>query len=120
MGGKRMIIDSYQFGRIVIGGKPYSRDLIILPDRTILHPWWRKTGHTVTLSDIQEIIAVSPDILVVGTGIPGLMKPDSAFCQELEIMGIETRVMPTGTAIKEYNTLQARHLNVAACFHLTC
>jgi hypothetical protein len=114
-----MIIDSYIFGRIVIDGKPYSKDLIIFPDGTVFHPWWRKTGHKVALSDIQEIIATSPDILIVGTGMPGLMKPESAFYRELETMGIETRVMPTKAAIKEYNAL-AQHRKVAACFHLTC
>jgi hypothetical protein len=114
-----MIIDSYIFGRMVIDGKPYSKDLIILPDRSVLHPWWRKTGHTVALSDIKDIIATSPDILIVGTGMPGLMKPESAFCRELETMGIETRIMPTGAAIKEYNALALRR-KIAACFHLTC
>ena len=27
-----------------INGKPYRKDLILLPDGTILHPWWRNPG----------------------------------------------------------------------------
>jgi hypothetical protein len=37
-------IDSYKFGRIVIDGQAYSRDVIILPDR-VIRDWWRDSGH---------------------------------------------------------------------------
>jgi hypothetical protein len=115
-----MVINSYSFGCMMIDGKQYTKDLIILPDGTILHPWWRKTGHTLAMSDIQDAIATSPDILVVGTGNPGLMKPEGDLCKALETMGIETRVMPTKEATKEYNALRGQGKNVAGCFHLTC
>ena len=117
---KRMMIDSYSFGSMEVDGKQYTKDLIILPDGTILHPWWRKTGHTLAMSDIQDAITTSLDILVVGTGNPGLMKPEGDLCNELKTMGIETRVMPTKEATKEYNALREQGKNVAGCFHLTC
>ena len=117
---KRMVIDSYAFGRMVIGGRPYTEDLIILPDGAIVCPWWRKTGHTIAMSDIRDVIACSPDILIVGTGNPGLMKPGGALCDELEMMGIGIRVMPTKEAAREYNALGGRGRLVAGCFHLTC
>ena len=114
------MIDSCTFGSMVIDGNSYNKDLIILPDSTILHHWWRKSGHTLSISDIQEVIAGSPDILVVGTGMPGLMKPDKTFRSDLESLGIETRIMPTGAAVKEYNLLQKQGRQIAGCFHLTC
>ena len=115
-----MMIDSFSFGRMVIDGKQYTKDLIILPDGTILQPWWRKTGHMLAISDIQDAISTSPDILVVGTGKPGFMKPEIALHKALETMGIETRIMPTDEAIKEYNALREQRKKVAGCFHLTC
>lgn len=115
-----MIIDSYSFGCMVIEGTQYTKDLIILPDSTVLHPWWRKSGHTLVMSDIQDVIATSPDILVIGTGKPGLMKPEDALCKRLETMGIETRIMPTQAATEEYNALRDQCKHVAGCFHLTC
>ena len=114
------MIDSYSFGCMVLDGKRYTKDLIILPDGAIVHPWWRKTGHALAISDVRDVIAASPEILVVGTGSPGLMQPEGDLCKELEAMGIETRVMPTNEAVEEYNTLRGQGKNVAACFHLTC
>lgn len=114
------MIDSYTFGSMVISGKRYDKDLIILPDGTVLSHWWRKTGHALLKSDIQDVISASPDILVVGTGMPGLMKPEKTLLKELESLGIETRVMPTEAAVKEYNILRSEGRYAAGCFHLTC
>lgn len=107
------MIASYSF-------KPYRKDLMILPDGTILHPWWRKTGHTLSLTDIHEVIATAPDILVIGTGSPGMMQPEQTLCGELESRGFETKVMPTKEATQEYNSLHEQGRKTAACFHLTC
>ena len=41
MNGPR--IESYEFGRMAIDGKAYTKDLILLPDR-ILDGWWRQEG----------------------------------------------------------------------------
>jgi hypothetical protein len=114
------MINSYSFGCMEINSKLYRKDLMILPDGTILHPWWRKTGHTLSLTDIQEIIAATPDILVIGTGSPGMMQPEQTLSGELKSRGIATKVMPTKDAVQEYNDLHEQGRKVAACFHLTC
>ena len=62
------IIDSYQFGRIVINGKEYTSDVIISPN-TINGNWWRKTGHELCLEDIADITTENPEALVIGTGV---------------------------------------------------
>ncbi len=114
------MIDAYAFGHMVIGGKRYTKDLIILPLEKIICPWWRKAAHTLSISDLHETVAASPEILVIGTGDPGLMKPEGHLCQELGAMGIEARVMPTREAANAYNTLRQQGGPIAACFHLTC
>ncbi len=115
-----MMITSYSFGCMEIDGKQYRKDLILLPDRTLLHPWWRKAGHTLSIADVLDVVARAPDILVVGTGSPGMMQPDGKFCRELESRGTATGIMPTKQAVAEYNTLYGQGRNVAGCFHLTC
>lgn len=35
------MINSYDFGRIVVDGKAYTSDVIIFPDRVNSY-WWRK------------------------------------------------------------------------------
>ena len=66
------IINSYQFGEIVINGKKYSSDVIIFPDR-VIDNWWRKTGHELCLEDIAEAMTENPEVLLVGNGASGLM-----------------------------------------------
>ena len=114
------MIDSYSFGCMVIDGKQYTKDLIILPNGTIHCNWRRQAGHTLAMTDIHDTVAASPDILVVGMGSPGRMKPEGDLCEQLEVMGIEVRVMPTKEATAEYNDLSRRGKKVAGCFHLTC
>ena len=114
------MIDTYTFGRMTIDGKQYAKDLIILPDGTILHPWWRQNGHRLTLDDLEAVINASPDILVVGTGMSGLMKLDAALYSELAKRNIDVTAQPTTRAVEKYNSLRKHNSGIAACFHLTC
>lgn len=114
------MIDSYRFGQMVIDGKTYSKDVIILPDRTVISPWWRKEGHRLSLSDLNDILKALPSILVVGCGSPGLMKPEAGLEETLSSKGIMMEVMPTEKAVRRYNQLKEEGELIAACFHLTC
>ena len=61
------VIDSYRFGLIVVNGKNYTSDVIILLDK-VKDNWYRKTGHQLHLDDLSEVIAENPEVLIVGTG----------------------------------------------------
>ena len=115
-----MIIEEYSFGQMTISGEHYSKDLIILPDSTIIHPWWRKTGHNLTLDDLGPVIDASPSILVVGTGMSGLMELDVSLLSGLKARNIDLTAKPTAEAVEMYNSLVQTTSGVAACFHLTC
>ena len=62
-------IDGYAFGRIRVGGKPYSADLILYPDR-IEENWRRKQGHYLQVEDLSWLVGDPCDALIVGTGGP--------------------------------------------------
>ena len=66
------MIDSYQFGKIVIDGQEYENDIMIHPDGRI-EKWWRKEGHIVALDDLQTLLNDSPEIMIIGAGCPGMM-----------------------------------------------
>ena len=110
------MIESYDFGRIVIDGKAYTSDVIIFPDR-VLSNWWRKEGHALDIEDLKEVIEFKPKILVVGTGHSGLMKPKNETLKFLESKGIEVIVEKTKRACDVLNSLVA---NAVGAFHLTC
>jgi len=112
------MIDSYQFGEMVIDRQTYRQDLIIYPDHVDTH-WWRKSGHELAIDDIQDILAVHPDSIVVGTGQPGLMAVLTETRDFLERRGIELIVKPTSQAVQTFNTLHL-HKTVVGAFHLTC
>ena len=114
------MITSYTFGCMEIKGRAYRKDLILFADGTVLDGWWRRSGHVLSMVDLQGVLAWGPDVLVVGTGSPGMLQPENNLCRELGHRGVSTQVLPTKDAIQEYNTLHGRGRKVAGCFHLTC
>lgn len=114
-----VLIDSYNFGQMVIEGKSYHKDVIIYPDESILCPWWRESGHVLKRADIRSLIELRPEIIIAGTGSPGLMKPDEDLQKFLQGEGIEFIAQPTKKAVQLYNE-QAKTKRIGGCFHLTC
>ncbi len=119
-GERCMKIDGYQFGSITIDGKTYRSDLIIYPDGTINDNWWRQSSHRLTKEDIADLIEKKPEIIVVGTGVSGLMKPEKDLSDYLLSKGIELVCAPNAQAIETFNRLISSGKKVGACFHLTC
>ena len=112
------VIDSYQFGMIVVSGKQYASDVIIFPDR-VKDSWWRKSGHQLCLDDIAEVMTEKPEVLVVGTGASDLMKVLPEVRQVVDAQGIELIVEATDKACHTYNQL-CRSQRVVAVLHITC
>ncbi|MGD8979564.1 MAG: MTH938/NDUFAF3 family protein, partial [candidate division WOR-3 bacterium] len=91
------MIEAYQFGEIRVSGKNYHNDVIIYPDH-IDSKWWRKQGHTLDIDDIKEVIDAEPDVIIVGTGQPGMMRVSDETLAKMRDMKIEMIVMPTEQA----------------------
>jgi hypothetical protein len=112
------MIDSYDFGTIVVGGKEYTSDVIITRE-SIFSDWWRKRGHELCISDIKEtIIKETPDTVVIGKGKFGLMKILAETEEFLRKRGITIHASNTDEAVKVFNSF--REKNVVGFFHLTC
>ncbi len=114
-----MLVEEYSFGRIVINGKTYNRDVIVSRD-WIKPNWWRKEGHSVCLEDIREIMDRNPEVVVFGTGAYGVMKVREEVVEELKRRGIEVICEPTSKAVEIYNELLRKGKNVVLAAHLTC
>jgi hypothetical protein len=113
------VIEAYSFGRMVIDGSAYAKDVIIFPDNRILCPWWRAQGHSLAVTDLSDLIAMQPDCIIAGTGASGLMRPEAGLVQLLAERKIEFIALPTDDAVREFNSL-AGMKKVGGCFHLTC
>jgi len=116
----KIMIDSYKFGNMVINGQSYSKDLIILPGGKIISPWWRKKGHRLVMADIAMLVEAKPDIIIIGTGKFGLIKPAPQVSTDLRLLGIKTVVRPTKDAATQFNNCAKTGESTGACFHLTC
>lgn len=114
-----MHIDSYQFGRIVIDGKSYSSDCLILGD-SVRANWWRKQGHSLSAEDLNAVITAKPSVLVVGCGASGLMKVPEQTRQFLQEHNIRLEAFETSRAVQRFNELAQSGTSVAAALHLTC
>ena len=112
------MIESYNFGKIIINSAEYHSDIIIYKN-SIDDKWWRKEGHNLCIDDIKEIIDEKPDTLIIGTGSFGLMKVPLELIKYLESNNIKVIIKKTKDACDEYNTLHQKK-NVVAAFHLTC
>jgi len=113
------IIEKYRFGKIVVNGESFSRDLIIFPDE-IKAKWWRKEGHSLHLDDLKILEEKKVDCLIVGTGAYNRMEVPADVIKNLNERDIVVIVRKTSEAVEEYNKLIQENKNVAAALHLTC
>jgi hypothetical protein len=112
------MIDGYDFGEITIDGKTYTSDVIIYKDR-VDDSWRRIEGHRLSLSDVVQILAKKPEILIIGTGADGVLAVPEKVKAEIEAKGVTVIARKTGEACEEYNKLSPS-TNVIAALHLTC
>ena len=110
------LIEDYSFGKILIDGKKYTDDVILL-GKKVKPGWWRKSGHRLHIEDLEDVIKFDPDILIIGTGNSGNMTVPAGVKKELDF---EVKSFPTKKACKVYNEELKSGKKVAGGFHLTC
>lgn len=113
-----MKIDDYRFGRVVIDGKIYKEDLIILPGG-IFSTWWRKHGHSLGPEDLDVVVQAHPEVFIIGKGQLSLLRILPETLEFLKSHGIELIAEGTRKACALYNEL-SKTKRVACGLHLTC
>ena len=115
------MITSYTFGKMTIGSRSFSSDLIIFPDGRIRDNWYRRAGHLLEMDDLKTLVPEKPDLIITGTGAYGRMALAPDLESELGSLGINIRAMATPEAVTLYNEMiREPDRNISACFHLTC
>jgi len=115
-------IQSYAFGRITIASRAYTSDVIIWPEK-VKDRWWRRTGHSLFVEDLEEVLSDPPQCLLIGQGTNSLMRVPEETRNVLKEKGIELLTMPTSEAVNLSNRwieADGTNLNAVAAFHLTC
>jgi hypothetical protein len=122
-GGTMAKINSFNFGFIVVDGKQYVYDVLILPDGTVKereHSKARLGNHTIGRAEIEELAKTKPETIIVGIGTSGMatVSPDA------RLYGLEAKlnlvIVPSLEAVEKLNQLVDEGKRVAALIHITC
>lgn len=109
-------VTGYGAGYVAINRRQYAASLILLPDR-IVETWVSGGFEALAQDDFAAILALQPEILLLGTGsrqrfpAPGLLRP-------LIEARIGYEVMDLPAACRTFNILMAEGRNVAAALLL--
>ena len=112
------MIDSFEYGTIVIGGQEYDSDVIIFPDGRV-EPWRHEEEHLLPAADLDKLIKAKPESVIIGSGTVGNLKVRPEAQQRLQEAGIEALIYKTHKAAETYMELHQQR-KVAAVFHITC
>lgn len=113
------MIESYDFGRIVIGGVVYTSDVIIMGKKVAAN-WRRNEGHVLHVSDVSHALEeFTPEVAAIGTGYMGMMEVPKETKEYFTDKGVELLIEKTRKACELFNTL-SRTKRALAALHLTC
>jgi uncharacterized protein len=109
-------IRSYAPGELRVGELQLHRSCLI--SATALVADWRPQSIAeLTLADIEPLLALDPEIVVLGTGSRQQFPPPE-WTAALLTKGIGCEVMETGAACRTYNVLMSEDRKVVAALML--
>lgn len=116
------MIDSIEFGKIVIDGKSYSYDVVIDAEGRVLKrsdvsQTYYGSHHVICTEEIKQLLKTKPQVIVIGTGQYGACRLEQNVEKICKVENVKLIVEPTPKAIKTFNQLKEKK---AALFHLTC
>ncbi|MBM0105105.1 Mth938-like domain-containing protein [Steroidobacter sp. S1-65] len=111
IGGINMI-RSYAPGEIRIGETVIRGSCLVTADQ-IVSDWRPQTAAELTLEDLQQVIAMQPEVVVIGSG-PRQQFPAPEVLGAVLSRGIGCEVMDTGAACRTYNILASEGRTVVA------
>jgi uncharacterized protein len=104
-------IRAYEPGEIRIGERAVRTNCIVTADQVM--EWPVMSLATMKLDDLEPIIALKPEIVILGSG-PTQQFPDAALLGAVLSRGIGCEVMNTGAACRTYNVLVGEDRRVVA------
>lgn len=111
----RSLVTGYGPGYVAINGREYRSSLVLLPGR--VEPWRPGRFDDLAASDFEAILALAPEILLLGTGLRQRF-PKPALLRPLIEAGIGHEIMDLPAACRTFNILMAEGRNVAAALIL--
>ena len=110
-------ITAVRFGEVEIDKKVYFSDMVVWWDGKIEY---REKSHNFTISDFLELAEKKPDIIVIGTGMNGIVRILAEVKQAAEDKKIEIFTELSPKAAEMFNGFLADRKKAVAVIHSTC
>ena len=104
-------ITAYAAGEIRMRDRVFRTSLIATRD-TVIEEWRPARPEQLSIEDFGCLLALTPDVLILGTGPKQRMPPPELFAA-FASRGIGLEVMDTGAACRTYNLLLSEFREVA-------
>ena len=112
------MIEEHKFGSFIVNGKQYLGDIKIIDTR--VKYWDDREHHELKLKDLREILDISPDVIVIGTGNSGYLEVPSELKDFIRLRRIDLIIDKNMNAIDKFNKALIQKKTVGAIFHATC
>jgi len=116
-------VESLSFGSIIVGGKKYRRDLVLLPDGTVKQRkggFWIFGSHNLKMKEIEELSRTGAEEIVIGTGTNPRARLSNEARSYATQAQLQLHTLPSYQAVTKFNHLIDLGKRVAAIIHITC
>ncbi len=116
-------IDSFSFGSIVVDGKKYRKDLILLPDGKVKQRkggFWMFGDHNIKREEIEELFGTGAQVAVVGIGTISRARVSDEAQKYMAEKNLDLSILPSRDAVEKWNQTLGQGKKVAALIHITC
>jgi len=104
-------ITAYATGEIRMRDRVFHASLIATRD-AVIEEWKPAPLEQLAIDDFARLLALSPEVVILGTGAKQHMPPPELFAA-FAALGIGLEVMDTGAACRTYNLLLSEYREVA-------
>ncbi len=109
-------IRAYEAGEIRLATQALRSNCLIAPEQ-IIAPWTASTVETLTITDLQGIFALKPEVVILGTGMRQQF-PSAAIRAAFLAREIGFESMDLGAACRTFNVLLSEDRRVVAALLL--
>jgi uncharacterized protein len=111
-----LLVRSYSPGELRIGEEVLRRSCVLRADQ-LVSDWRPQVIEELTLADFDAVLALEPEIVVLGTGERQQFPPTELMATMLS-RGIGLEIMATDAACRTYNVLVSEDRRVVAALML--
>jgi len=110
-------ITKVKFGEITIDKKVYYSDMTVWWDGKVEY---REKSHEFGMDEFLRLLEREPEIIIIGTGIEGIVKVPEEVDQEAENKGVEIFKDTSPKAAEMFNGFIADSKRAVVVLHSTC